>query len=518
MNLGDRLIGYLGGLTMAGGDCDGERFTVLPWERRFCRGAFGVAGDAGLSVARGCGKSAFVAGIATALVDPDGPLHGRRREAVCVASSFDQSRIIFEDVLSFLQGRGCDLDDRKVWRKQDSANRAVIEFRDSGARVRCVGSDPAKAHGLRPALVLADEPAQWDAAKQDRMVAALRTGLGKTPGSRLIALGTRPADTSHWFGKLLAGGADYAQVHAARLDDPPFQVRTWRRANPSLPILPSLLAKIREDADKARTDPGLLAAFRALRLNLGTADSEVSMLLDAGTWERIEGQAAADVFDRSIAGDGRPAWGVDLGGTAAQSAVSAFYPLTGRLVSLAAFPSEPSLGERGLKDGVGRLYIDCAARGELLQIGGAAVDVGALLRAALARFGRPMVVCADRWREGELIDAMRAAGIRAPMELRGQGFKDGAEDVRAFRRGVAEGRVTPAPSLLMVHAMSEARTISDPSANHKLCKGSEGGRRARARDDAAAAAVLAVASGLRRARKAGRRVYHGCRLTCVTPA
>ena len=500
MRLGDRLIDYLGGLTLAGGDCDGEQFTVLPWERRFCRGAFAVEGDAAISVGRGNGKTGLVAGIAAAMVDPDGPLHGRRREAVCVASSFDQSRIIFEDVLQFMQGRGFDLDDRKGWRKQDSANRAVLEFRDSGARVRCIGSDPAKAHGLRPSLALLDEGAQWDAAKQDRMLAAVRTGLGKMPGSRLIALGTRPADTSHWFSKMLAGGAAYAQVHAARPDDPPFQVRTWRRANPSLPILPSLLAKVREDADKARTDPGLLAAFRALRLNLGTADSEVSMLLDAGTWERIEGHAAAD---------GRPAWGVDLGGTAAQSAITAFYPESGRLVSLAAFPAEPSLGERGLKDGVGRLYIDCADRGELLTLGGAAVDVGALLQAALARFGRPRVVCADRWREGELIDAMRAAGIRAPLELRGQGFKDGAEDVRAFRRGVAEGRVTPAPSLLMVHSMSEARTVSDPSANHKLAKGVQGGRRARARDDAAAAAILAVAAGLRRARKAGRKVYHG---------
>ena len=36
-----------------------------------------------------------------------------------------------------------------------------------------------------------------------KMIAALRTGLGKTPGSRLIALGTRPADELHWFARLL---------------------------------------------------------------------------------------------------------------------------------------------------------------------------------------------------------------------------------------------------------------------------------------------------------------------------
>ena len=332
-------------------------------------------------------KSALVAGLAAAVVDPDGPLHGPRRECVCVASSFDQSRIVFEDVLAFLRAKH-DLSDRKLWRVQDSANRATVEWRDTGARVRCIGSDPAKAHGLRPALVLADEPAQWEATKQDRMVAAIRTGLGKVPDSRLIALGTRPADGAHWFAKLLKGGAAYSQVHATRRDDPPFQMRTWRRANPSLDHLPSLAAKLREEAPGARVDPGLLAAFRALRLNAGTADSEVSTLLDAGLWQRIEGVAAVE---------GRPTWGVDLGGTAAQSAVSAFWPETGRLMSLAAFPSEPSLEERGLKDGVGRLYRECAERGELLTLGGAAVDVGGAhagrsgqVRAAVHRVGRPL--------------------------------------------------------------------------------------------------------------------------------
>ena len=258
---GGGLVDYLGGLVLAGGDHDGQPFAVLPWERRFVRGAFAVSGPAALSVARGNGKSALVAGIASAVVDPDGPLHGPRREAVAVASSFDQSRVIFEDVLSFLRAKH-DLGDRKLWRVQDSANRATVEWRATGARVRCIGSDPAKAHGLRPALALLDEPAQWDATKQDRMVAAIRTGLGKVPGSRLIALGTRPADAGHWFAKLLKGGAAYAQSHAARPDDPPFRLSTWRRANPSFDHLPSLAEKIREEAQSARQDPALLAAFR----------------------------------------------------------------------------------------------------------------------------------------------------------------------------------------------------------------------------------------------------------------
>ena len=85
----------------------------------------------------------------------------------------------------------------------------------------------------------------------------------------------------------------------------------------------------------------------------------------------------------------------------------------------------------------------------------------------------------------------------ASIEFRGMGFKDGAEDVRGFRKACADRRVVPAPSLLLRSAMAEARTVSDPAGNAKLSKGSQGGRRVRARDDAAAATILAVAAGVR---------------------
>ena len=53
--------------------------------------------------------------------------------------------------------------------------------------------------------------------------------------------------------------------------------------------------------------------------------------------------------------------------------------------------------------------------------------------------------------------------------------------------------------------MREARSIADPAGNEKLCKATEGGRRLRARDDAVAAAILAVAEGSRRGAMATSR-------------
>lgn len=489
----NRLIRYLSGLTVSQGRLAGDPFTVLPWQRRFVRGAFGPGvQSAALSVARGNGKTALLSGIAAATLD--GPLMVPRGETVIVASSFEQARIAFEHVVAFM---GDALADKRRWKVWDTAQQARIEDKRTGARVRCIGSDPRRAHGLAPVLTLADEPAQWPETSGERMVAALRTAAGKQPHSRFVALGTRPADPEHWFAKLLAGGADYAQVHAAGPDDPKFRKRTWAKANPSMAHMPDLEAAIRTEAAHARRDGATLAAFDALRLNLGTEDAEVAVLLEAGTWAGIEGEAERD---------GPTIWGVDLGASAAQSAVAVYYPRTGALSSVAAFPADPGLSDRGLRDGVGRLYVECARRGELLVLGQRSVPVAELLAAVLDRFGRPARVVADRWREAELRDALDAAGVPpAAVEFRGMGFRDGAEDVRDFRRACLEDRVTPDPSLLLRSAMAEARVIADPAGNQKLAKSSQGGRRSRARDDAAAAAILAVASGYRQPVRPRRR-------------
>ena len=284
------LIDWLPSLTITGGDLDGSPFAVWPWEKRFIRGAFNQPGNAAMSIARGNGKSGLVAALATAVVLPSGPLHGRRREVVVVASSFAQARIIYEDVLAFAMELGVDLENRDEWRKQDSQNAATLQHKASGARVRCIGSDPKRAHGLRPFLVLADEPSQWEPGQRDAMLAALTTGLGKTPGSKLIALGTRSADAQHWFSRLLKT-APYSQVHAAKDTAAPYTVKTFESANPSMRYLPSLKAKIREEAKAAKRDPSQRAMFSSLRLNLGVSDTTQSVLLDSEVWVDIEGEA-----------------------------------------------------------------------------------------------------------------------------------------------------------------------------------------------------------------------------------
>ena len=432
MKIHIKLLKYLETLTITQGEGIGEPFKLLPWERRFIRGAFSTDGDAALSEGRGNGKTTLVAGIGAAALD--GPLVVPRAETVITASSFAQGKIAYAHVIAFLEAKGHDLSDRKKWRIQDSANLATIENRDNKAVLKCLGSDPARAHGLAPILVIADEPAQWPGSTADRMNAALRTSMGKVPGSRMIALGTRPAAPDHFFQKMLDGGCDYSQSHHAAPDDPIFQVKTWRKANPSLNFMPHLLKRIRLEAADCKRDSALLPQFRALRLNQGTSDIEIQLLVDAGTWAAAEGQAQHT---------GPYCLGLDLGTSAAMSAAAGYWHETGALEVVACFGANPGLAQRGLSDGVGRRYVDMAKRGELLLSPGRISKLDDLLGAVLERWGAPAAIACDRWREDELRDELENMRFpRCELFIRGQGFLDGGQDTREFRRSLLNGEVT----------------------------------------------------------------------------
>ena len=465
----------------------GEPFKLQPWQKRFIRGAFRVNGDSALSVSRGAGKSTTVAAIVVACLI--GPLQRKDSQVIVVASSFQQGKIIFRHVVEFLEAGRNDLSNTKCWRKTDNFSTTTLTHKASGAEIRVIGSDPRRAHGLAPYLVLCDEPAQWPPGTGERMYAALTTSIGKIPGGRLIALGTRPSDSDHWFQRMLDGGAAYAQNHSARPGDPPFRRSTWRRANPSLDIMPSLISRIKIEAENARKDVTLLPQFEALRLNAGTPDTIENFLLEAKTWNEIEGDTDAK---------GDYVLGVDLGTSAAYSGAAAYWPDGGRLDSFGVFPQTPELSARGVADGVGSLYTNCHRRGELLIAGDRVSDVSSLLEEVLLRWGTPGLIVCDRWREAELYEKLNAIGFPlTAVETRGQGFKDGGEDVRMFRQACLGGKVVPKVSLLLRHAMASVRVVGDTAGNWKIGKKSEGGRKQTARDDAAAAAVLAVSAGVR---------------------
>ena len=477
------LSGYLAGLTVSQGPGRGKRLKLMPWERDLVA-MFDGPGDLALTIARKNGKTTLAAGIAAATLD--GPLVQPRTDTVLVAASLRQAKIAFDHVLAFLAE---PLKDHKRWRVVNSTNIALIEDRGSGAKLFCVGCKPETIHGLAVGLAILDEPAQWPPNVRDKVLAAVRTSAGAADSFRMVALGTRPEDPAHWFGRMLKG--DRALVYQAEVECDPMAEGSWKAANPSWGYFPALRAAIRTEAKAAALDPMQLASFKALRLNLGTADTMSACLMEAADWKGLEVEA--------VTIDGGYLLGIDLGSGASMSAAAAYDPGSGALDYVAALPESPSLARRGIQDGVGTLYLEMLASGDLIQAGGRVADVNALIAEARHRWGDPVAVVCDRWREADLRQSLDAIGFPLGVRVvtRGQGFKDGAEDVRKFRAACLSGQVSPRRSLMARSAMREARVVSDPAGNVKLCKKNEGGRRQLARDDVAAAAIIAVAEGAR---------------------
>ena len=490
MGLALDTIDFIERLVIWQGARAGERFVTLPWQRDFIRGVLDPSVQMGaLSVARANGKSTLVGALGAAALC--GPMAQPGADIVVVASSFRQAKIVGDHVAYFLEPFIAD-DPR--WSVVHNQHQVAITNRETKTRLIVIASDPRRAHGLAASLILCDEPAQWPRTTSDGMFSALGTGFGKIGGEKLIALGTRPSSADHWFQQLLNGGADFASCYSVEDDDEGIYARDRiAEANPSMEHIDTLWPSIEREVDRilaGNASDQDIQKFRSLRLNAGIDDVATSLLIDPETWRRCEAQDAER--------DGPCVWGIDLGATAAMSAVAAYWPETGKLETLAAFPDTPTLDARGIRDHVADLYCKMAERGELIVCPGRTVDPAALIYESMQRFGgAPVAVTSDRWREGELLDALEGAGVPpSRWSPRGMGFRDGGDDVRRFRRACAEGRVAaPAESLAIRSALSGAITVSDPAGNHKIAKNIEGGRSTRHRDDMAVAIVLAVGEG-----------------------
>ena len=478
------LVAWCEALEVTQGDHEGELLTLLDWERDFLRSVEASAGgELGLSVPAGAGKTTLCAAVAAAGVA--GPLAKRRAAVILVAASFAQACIAFDHARAFLAPLFDADPDR--WRVLRSEQNAVIEDRETGAVLRAREAAPNTLHGAAPALVLVDEPAQLKPTQRDALYSALRSRLGKIPGARLLAIGTRPDDAAHWFARLLIrNGVTFAADPEADWADP----ATWAQANPSLAHFPSLRAVYEREAAEAKGDPSLLPEFRALRLNLGTADHEIHTLIDVEAWERIE-------VDIMPAARGPMVLAFDLSGGDAMAAAVAYWPQCGRLEALAAFPALPNLAERGRTDGAD--YERMHADGDLLVMGRRVVPVSGLVDTALERWGRPARIVADYHAERELRQALEEAAFPLTELVTASmgGLKDSPGRVRDFRRLVGSGRVSVYPCLLIRQSMANARTVADSMGEERLIKGGMSGRRRTARDDVAVAIAAAVSEGAR---------------------
>ncbi|MEO1278960.1 MAG: terminase, partial [Planctomycetota bacterium] len=94
---------------------------------------------------------------------------------------------------------------------------------------------------------------------------------------------------------------------------------------------------------------------------------------------------------------------------------------------------------------------------------------------------------------GEAREAFAATGLTVAPTWRGEGWRDGGEDLGRLQRAIADRSFAIRPSLLLRSAIEGAVVLRDDAMNGKLSK-----YRSRARIDALTALKMAVAEAARR--------------------
>jgi phage terminase large subunit-like protein len=485
----DRAVKFMEKLEVPTGPMAGKKLRLAPYQKAFLSGSLadGISGAA-LSVARGGGKSALTAGIALGHllgeIDPQ-----VRRECLAAARTRDQGRIVYDYVQGLARSLPASKQKLLTWRR---APRLEVEFDGPGGPhvLRILPADGRTALGTSPTLAIADERAHWREAGDD-LEHALISGLGKR-GGRFIAISTSAPDDAHSFSRMLDDPplGYYVQEHRADDGCAPDDIEQIRRANPGAEYgvgasLEWLLAQSRRAIARGGST---LTSWRLYNLNQRVSAETKDVLLRVDEWLKCE---TDDLPPRQ----GPCVIGVDLGGSASMSAAAYYWFETGRLECRGWFPSKPGLRDRGEADGVSGRYVEMQTRGELSTLGESTVPIPAWLSEMMRHVAGETVcaICADRYKQSELSEALQAASIRAPIVWRGFGFKDGGEDCERFRRACFDGKVKSTPSLLLRSAFADAIVLRDPAANMKLAKA-----RSRGRIDPASASVVAVAEGMRR--------------------
>ena len=470
-----------------------NKMDFAPYQKRFLRAVEDPRyRTVAASWPRGCGKTTCAGYVVARALTPGDPLYVAGGEIVLFAGSIEQCRLTYRQALGFLEPRISE------YRLVDSATRVAITHKASRTRLKAVGSNPKTSLGLVGVpLAILDEPAALQTIGGTALWDAVRTAQGKV-GSPMKAILTgtlAPSMPDSWWPVLVENGTR-GSTWVGLLQGRPERWSDWReilRVNPLARHYPETAAVLREERDAAMADSRLAGAFKSYRLNLPAGD-ESTMVLTVADWEQVTARA---VPERS----GRPIVGIDLGAGRAWSAAVGVWR-SGRVEAIAVAPGIPDLAAQEKRDRVPPgTYRKLAESGALRVADGLRVQPPAALYAAVRdAWGAPEVVFCDRFRLGELQDAINGT----PIMPRIARWSEASEDIRATRKAAKDGPLAVAESSrpLLTASLAAAMVKTDDQGSVRLQKR---GTNNTGRDDVAAALVLACGA-LSRAPKPRRQL------------
>ena len=461
-------------------------FELLPFQRQFLRAlAQPRIRIAALTLPRGNGKSSLASWIAEQALTPGTALHVPGAESHIVSGSVGQSRRTTFKLLRMQLGKRPG-----VYRIADSMNDARATHLLSAARISVLAANAKTAQGLVDVpLVICDEPGAWEVTGGLAVWEAIETAIRKPTTERrmkVVVIGTlAPALGGWWHDLVNQGSTDTIHVQALiGRRDRWHTARELRRCNPLVAKFPEQWAELRAEQRKAHRDSRLKATFLSYHLNAPSRD-ESRALLTVGDWTEA---CRRPVPDR----DGRPVVGIDMGGGRAWSSAAAWWP-SGRVEACALAPGIPDIADQETRDLVSRgSYQRLVDSGQLIVARGYRVPPAELLLEAIRPWQPASIVC-DRFRLADILDARPSC----PVLPRAMLPSEKSADIRALRRAAADGPLAPAPEAqpLIEASLGVAVVRHDSRGNIEMVKS---GSNNTARDDVAAALVLAAGAAARR--------------------
>lgn len=227
-----------------------------------------------IEVARKCGKSEVLAGLALYLLAFDGE---EGAEIYGAAKDRDQARIIW-DVAS----RMCQLSPKlanRVGLRVRNHDRRIVDTQ-TGSFYAILARDALGNLGLNPYAVLFDEVI---AQPDDRLWTTMRTAAGSRAEPLMLAATTAGNDPSSFAASehaevvKVADDPDRARhrfvfIRNTPMEADPFDEDNWAFANPALGDFLSIQA-LRDEAAEAKNDPTKENSFRQFRLNQWVSQS-----------------------------------------------------------------------------------------------------------------------------------------------------------------------------------------------------------------------------------------------------
>jgi len=476
------------------GEWAGQVVQLAPWQQFIVGSVFGWKTAHGTrrfrtvheEVPRKNGKSTMLAGIGLYCLVADGEPGA---EVYAAATKKDQARIIFGEAQRMVRRSAPLAGIIDVFKLNLSVEATASKFEP-------LSSDDKTADGLNPSAVLIDELHRH---RTRALLDVLDTALGarRQPLLWIITTaGEEGAETvyaqEHDYARKVVEGLIeddtlFAYIATSDEGDDVFDPATWAKVNPNLGISVKL-DDMRRQAEKARKSPSALNAFKRLRLNIRT--SETQHAFGAELWMACGAPVDVDSLR------GRKCYaGLDLSAKNDLTAlVLVFDPVEdGAPADVLPFFWVPAHDLPGREDRDRVPYALWRDQGFINTVEGKTIDYGWVAEkiGTLAAEYDIQGIAFDRWRIDDLLRELARAGVDAWIDTGkvgeeisgavrllpwGQGFKDMNPAAEALEDALLDGRLRHGKHPVLTWNAANAVLQQDPAGLGKFAKNKSTGR------------------------------------------